>query len=186
MATTDRSTPHHRYPPKGTPVQHSKRTLLLTASATLLGAATLVRAHTAHAGKKAGAAVKKEQTDWGIAGDTRDATRTIDCRMLDTMRFSPDRIDAGLDETIRFRMHNTGRLMHEFVIGTRSENAKHYELMKKFPNMEHDEPWMAHVAPGKTAEIVWKFNRPGDYEFACLIAGHYEAGMVGGIVVRSA
>ena len=169
-------------------MQHSKRTLLITASAALLGAATLVRAHTdkAHAKKNASAAVKKEQTDWGIAGDAKDATRTIDCKMLDTMRFSPERIDAKLDETIRFRMRNTGRVMHEFVIGTRAENAKHYEYMKKFPNMEHDEPWMAHVPPGKTAEIVWKFNRPGDFEFACLIAGHYEAGMVGGIAVRSA
>jgi uncharacterized cupredoxin-like copper-binding protein len=187
MEATDLSTPdHHRNPPKGTPMQHSKRTLLITASAALLGAATLVRAHTAHAKKKASAAVWKEQTDWGIAGDAKNATRTIDCKMLDTMRFSPERIDAKLDETIRFRMRNTGRVMHEFVIGTRAENAKHYEYMKKFPNMEHDEPWMAHVPPGKTAEIVWKFNRPGDFEFACLIAGHYEAGMVGGIAVRSA
>ena len=48
--------------------------------------------------------------------------------------------------------------------------------MVKFPNMEHDEPYMAHVAPGKTGEIVWTFNRAGDFDFACLIAGHYQAG----------
>ena len=169
-------------------MQHSKRTLLITASAALLGAASLVRAHTdkPHAKKNPGAAVKKEQMAWGIAGDAKDATRTIDCTMLDTMRFNPERIDARLDETIRFRMRNSGQLMHEFVIGTRAENAKHYELMKKFPNMEHDEPWMAHVPPGKTGEIVWKFNRPGDFEFACLIPGHYEAGMAGQIRVVAA
>ena len=138
----------------------------------------------AHA--KAAVPVRMEQKAWGIAGDAKDATRTIDCRMLDTMRFSPERIDARLDETIRFRMRNTGQLMHEFVIGTKQENAKHYELMKKFPNMEHDEPWMAHVAPGKTGEIVWKFNRSGEFEFACLIAGHYEAGMVGQLRVATA
>ena len=168
---------------------HGKRRMIRAAlGAGLLGLAGATSAHSdkAHTKKKAAAAVKKEQTDWGIAGDAKDATRTIDCRMLDTMRFSPERIDARLDETIRFRMRNTGQLMHEFVIGTKQENAKHYELMKKFPNMEHDEPWMAHVAPGKTGEIVWKFNRSGEFDFACLIAGHYEAGMVGQLRVATA
>jgi len=168
---------------------HGKRRMIRAAlGAGLLGLAGATSAHgdKAHTKKKTAAVVKKEQTDWGIAGDAKDATRTIDCRMLDTMRFNPERIDARLDETIRFRMRNTGQLMHEFVIGTKAENAKHYELMKKFPNMEHDEPWMAHVPPGKTGEIVWKFNRAGEFEFACLIAGHYEAGMVGQLRVATA
>ncbi len=73
--------------------------------------------------------------------------------------------------------------MHEFVIGTKAENDKHAEMMVKFPTMEHDEPYMAHVSPGKTGEIVWTFNRAGDFEFACLIAGHYQGGMVGKINV---
>ena len=61
---------------------------------------------------------------------------------------------------------------------------EHAALMQKFPNMEHDEPYMAHVPPGKTGEIVWTFNRAGEFDFACLIAGHYQAGMVGKIVVK--
>jgi uncharacterized cupredoxin-like copper-binding protein len=55
--------------------------------------------------------------------------------------------------------------------------------MKKFPKMEHDEPYMAHVQPCKTGEIVWTFNHVGEFDFACLIAGHYDAGMVGKIKV---
>jgi uncharacterized cupredoxin-like copper-binding protein len=82
-------------------------------------------------------------------------------------------------------VQNNGKQMHEFVIGTKAENAKHAELMIKFPNMEHDEPYMAHVPPGKTGEIVWTFNRAGSFEFACLIAGHYGAGMVGTINVSA-
>ncbi len=39
--------------------------------------------------------------------------------------------------------------------------------------------------PASKAEIIWKFNRPGKFEFACLIAGHYEAGMDGKIVVSA-
>jgi len=130
--------------------------------------------------------VKKEQQDWGIAGDARAVRRTVDVRMLDTMRFVPDRIDVRLDETVRFKARNTGRVMHEFVIGTRAENERHAALMLKFPDMEHDEPYMAHVPPGKTGDIVWQFNRAGTFEFACLIAGHYQAGMTGTITVRNA
>jgi plastocyanin len=29
------------------------------------------------------------------------------------------------------------------------------------------------------------FNRPGEFDFACLIAGHYQAGMVGKITVTA-
>jgi uncharacterized cupredoxin-like copper-binding protein len=56
-------------------------------------------------------------------------------------------------------------------------------MMVKFPGMEHDEPYMTHVSPGKRGQIVWNFNRPGEFQFACLIAGHYQAGMVGTINV---
>lgn len=129
--------------------------------------------------------VVKEQTDWGIAGDAKRARRTVEVRMGDDMRFTPDRISVRLGETVRFRVHNAGKVMHEFVIGTLAENQRHAELMIKFPDMEHDAPYMAHVGPGKTGEIVWTFNRPGQFEFACLIAGHYQAGMKGLISVES-
>jgi uncharacterized cupredoxin-like copper-binding protein len=50
--------------------------------------------------------------------------------------------------------------------------------------MEHDEAHMVHVAPGQTGEIIWTFNRPGEFEFACLIAGHFQAGMKGTVIVH--
>ncbi len=127
--------------------------------------------------------VKKEQKPWGIAGDSKAVTRTIEIGMSDTMRFSPDRIDVRHGETIRLVHRNSGRLKHEFVLGTKPDLDEHAALMAKFPTMEHDEPYMAHVEPGKTAEIVWTFNRSGEFDFACLIAGHYQAGMVGKVKV---
>jgi len=45
---------------------------------------------------------------------------------------------------------------------------------------------MAHVDPGQTGKIVWHFNRPGNFEFACLVPGHFEASMVGRIRVEPA
>jgi uncharacterized cupredoxin-like copper-binding protein len=128
--------------------------------------------------------VRKEQKPWGIAGDAKAARRSIAVGMGDDMRFTPARIDVRLGETVRFVVRNGGKLMHEFVIGTKEELDAHAALMVKFPGMEHDEPYMAHVAPGKTGEIVWTFNRAGRFDFACLIAGHYAAGMKGTIIVR--
>jgi uncharacterized cupredoxin-like copper-binding protein len=162
-----------------------RRTLVLAGAAGLLGAAGRVLAHGERAHAHGAGAAKKEQTDWGIAGDARQAARSIQVGMHDRMRFTPERIEVRLGETLRFVVRNHGKLMHEFVIGTPQENRKHAELMMKFPDMEHDEPYMAHVAPGKTGQIVWTFNREGVFEFACLIAGHYQAGMVGTITVRA-
>jgi uncharacterized cupredoxin-like copper-binding protein len=71
------------------------------------------------------------------------------------------------------------------VLGTRKELDEHAALMMKFPGMEHDEPYMAHVPPARPAEIIWTFNRAGEFDFACLIAGHYQAGMVGKITVAA-
>jgi uncharacterized cupredoxin-like copper-binding protein len=159
----------------------TKRHLLI--SAALSGALpTWAWAHGDVHTKKAGF-VKKEQKDWGIAGDAKQVKRSIDIKMLDSMRFSPDMVNAKLGETIRFVVKNTGAVMHEFVIGTKKENDEHAALMIKFPNMEHSEPYMAHVAPGKIGEIIWTFNRAGHFEFACLIAGHYQSGMIGTIKV---
>lgn len=153
------------------------------AAATMPFLAPAARAHTDKPHTPKTGPVVKEQKDWGIAGDAKNVKRSIQVGMADNMRFTPDRMEVRLGETIRFRVRNTGKVMHEFVIGTKAENAKHAEWMVKFPNMEHDEPYMAHVPPGKTGEIVWTFNRAGEFEFACLIAGHFQAGMVGTILV---
>jgi len=86
---------------------------------------------------------------------------------------------------LKLVLKNNGKQLHEFVIGSKKELEEHAALMMKFPNMEHDEPYMAHVPPGKTGEIIWTFNKPGTFDFACLIAGHYQAGMVGKIIVAA-
>jgi uncharacterized cupredoxin-like copper-binding protein len=154
------------------------------ASAGLLALPQVACAHGDQTHAKAGPA-KKEQKAWGIAGDAKVARRTIEVRMSDAMRFTPDRIAVKQGETVRFVLRNDGKMLHEFVLGTKQELDEHAALMLKFPGMEHDEPYMAHVPPGKTGAIVWTFNRAGDFDFACLIAGHYQAGMVGKVTVAA-
>jgi uncharacterized cupredoxin-like copper-binding protein len=141
----------------------------------------------AHEGKKHDkkAPAKMEQKAWGIVGIGKPATRTIAISMTDTMRFAPDAVNVKLGETIRFTVKNDGKMLHEMVIGTKKELDAHAALMLKFPGMEHDEPYMVHVDPGKSGEIIWTFNRTGSFDFACLIAGHYQAGMKGTILVAA-
>lgn len=154
--------------------------------AALMGMSLGAIAHEGENHKKKAGPVKKEQKDWGIAGDAKAAKRTIEVTMTDNMRFAPDKIEVKQGEVVKFVIRNNGKMMHEMVIGTKKVLDEHAALMLKFPNMEHDEPYMAHVAQGKTGQIVWNFNRPGDFDFACLIAGHYQAGMVGKIKVVAA
>lgn len=131
------------------------------------------------------APVKKEQKPWGIAGDAKAVTRTVGIAMADTMRFTPSRVEVMQGETVRFVISNKGRLLHEMVIGDKQTLDEHAALMARFPKMEHDEPFMAHVPAGKQGALVWNFNRPGEFDFACLVAGHYQAGMIGKITVAA-
>lgn len=161
----------------------TRRTVIAAGAALALG--TSFRA-AAQGGGKAGhdaKAVKPEQKSFGIAGDPKRVSRTVDVAMSDDMRFTPSTLDVREGETLRLRLKNRGKVMHELVIGTQPELEAHAELMKKFPGMEHDAPWMAHVAPGKSGAIVWNFNRAGQFKYACLIAGHFAAGMVGTVTV---
>ena len=112
-------------------------------------------------------------------------TRTIKIVMSDKMRFSPDMIKVKKGDVIKFVHTNPGELMHEFVLGTPELLIKHAEMMRKFPGMEHSEPYMTHVAPGKTGEIVWEFSKSGEFAFGCLIPGHFDAGMKGSVIVGS-
>ena len=125
-----------------------------------------------------------EEKPFGKAGDPKKVTRTVTFTMSDRMRFDPSRITVKRGETIRFIAKNNGKLLHEMVFGTTKELQEHAEQMKKFPGMEHDEPYMTHVAPGKSGEIIWQFTKAGEFDFACLIAGHYDAGMVGKVIVK--
>jgi uncharacterized cupredoxin-like copper-binding protein len=148
-----------------------------------LGLAAQAHAHGDNAHSSMSANVKAQQQAWGIAAGTKTAARRIEVGMSDAMRFTPSLIEVKLGETIKFVIKNEGQVLHEFVLGTEEKLAEHAAMMVKFPNMEHDEPYMAHVLPGKTGEINWTFNRAGEFDFACLIAGHFQAGMVGKIKV---
>ncbi|MBE7366049.1 cupredoxin domain-containing protein [Ramlibacter pallidus] len=165
-------------------MKHTKHALALagiTFAAALTGGSAFAHGEKAHA--TAAAPVPKEQKPWGIAGEASDAKRTMEVTMTDDMRFTPSNIEVKQGETVKFVVRNKGKVLHEMVLGDRKSLDEHAALMQKFPGMEHDEPHMSHVAAGKAGTLVWNFNRAGDFDFACLIPGHYQAGMVGKIKV---
>jgi uncharacterized cupredoxin-like copper-binding protein len=127
---------------------------------------------------------KVEATDFGQEGDPKKVVRTVKIDMADNMRFTPADLTVKRGQTVRFVVHNRGQVLHEMVLGTKEAIAAHAELMKKFPGMEHADPSMVHVKPGKRGEIVWQFTKAGEFQFACLLPGHFEAGMVGKVTVQ--
>jgi uncharacterized cupredoxin-like copper-binding protein len=167
---------------------NSTSVFFTAAAAALLAFSQGAGAHSnaAHPAKPPAAfdASKVEDTAFGREGDPRKVTRTIRVDMSDAMRFTPAQITVKRGETVRFVAANKGKVLHEMVIGTPDELKKHAEEMKKFPEMEHEEAYMAHVQPGRTGEIVWQFTKAGEFQFACLIPGHFEAGMVGKVTVK--
>lgn len=104
--------------------------------------------------------------------------------MDDSMRFTPSRISVKAGETVRFFVKNSGKVQHEMVIGSTAELREHAEMMRKMPGMQHADANTITLAPGKRGGMVWQFTKPGQYEFACLIPGHLEAGMKGVINVE--
>ncbi|HQS58947.1 MAG: hypothetical protein B7Y56_12975 [Gallionellales bacterium 35-53-114] len=121
----------------------------------------------------------------GQPGKVAQVTRSVRVDMTDEMRFIPSSLTVKQGETVRISVSNSGKLKHEMVLGSEEELKEHYEAMKKFPEMEHDDANQVTVMPGESREIIWKFTRAGTINFACLQPGHYDAGMKGAFTVSS-
>jgi uncharacterized cupredoxin-like copper-binding protein len=157
---------------------------VLAAALTISGAGSIPfgYAHDAH-----GAHPVQRTFSAGEPGNPKQSSRLIEITMRESdgkMLFAPDRIEVRRNEQVRFVLKNDGAIEHEFMLASAKENAAHGEAMAKMPDMRHEEPNGRRLdAKGKT-EILWRFTKRGEYEFACLIPGHYQVGMFGKIVVR--
>ena len=146
----------------------------------VLALVSFADAHDDHAGHKHHAG---DSYSAGEAGDPKQPARTIEVEMRE-MEYLPSRIEVKRGEQIRFVIRNSGTEAHEFLLATTEENLKHEAAMRKNPDMEHDEPNGLRIAAKKSGEILWKFTKPGTYEYACLIPDHREYGMTGKVIVK--
>ncbi len=123
----------------------------------------------------------------GQPGDAKNATQTVRVTMKETddgkMIFTPASIKVRQGQTVRFALKNVGELEHEFVLDDKAQIQEHKVAMEKFPDMEHADANAIRLEPGKSGEIVWTFTNTGTFEFACLVPGHYDAGMHGPLEV---
>ena len=123
----------------------------------------------------------------GQPGDPKKPARVVKVKMSEgsgKMGFEPARIEVRKGEQVRFVLQNKGEEDHEFVLATVLDNRKHAEVMKNHTDMEHADPNARRVLPYSNGELVWKFTKRGEFEFACLIPGHYEKGMFGKVIVK--
>jgi uncharacterized cupredoxin-like copper-binding protein len=117
--------------------------------------------------------------------------RTLQVDMNDTMRFTPDLLQVAAGETLKFVVHNSGKLPHEMVLGSEESLKQHAIEMKQSAGHsdghEHasgNELLALSVKPGETKEWVIRFDKAQTLQMACLIPGHYEAGMKGQVIVQ--
>lgn len=132
-------------------------------------------------------------------------TRTVMIKMIDNA-YEPESVQVKAGETVRFVLTNAGQLLHEFNLGTAAMHVEHQKEMAMMMEhgmltptgmnqqmmkmdmgghtMKHDDPNSVLIAPGEKKELVWKFTKAVDLEFACNIPGHYESGMVGQVQFR--
>jgi len=139
--------------------------------------------------------------DFGEPGKASEVDRTIEIVMKENF-YEPLSISVKAGETVRFKIVNQGELVHEFNIGTRPMHMAHQKEMELMVDhgvleadrinhermkmdmgggktMEHDDPNSVLLEPGKSGEIIWKFTKATELEFACNVPGHYDAGMMG-------
>lgn len=153
----------------------------------VIGAAIVMVGGTAFAAGPDDHTHSEETLPVGQPGTAPEVDRTIEVRMFETggrMGFEPAELEIEQGATIRFEVTNTGDLDHEIVFGTREANLEHRAEMTEMPGMQHSDPNALHLAPGKSGQIVWTFEKAGTFQFACLIPGHMEAGMHGPITVQ--
>ncbi len=116
-------------------------------------------------------------------------SRSVALRMDDQMRFTPSQIEVQAGETVRFVIHNAGQTSHEMVLGSDEEIRLHAQAMQQGAGHEaghsHASGAAISVAAGQMGELVVSFGQAQKLQMACLIPGHYEAGMRGTVNVVS-
>lgn len=156
--------------------------VILAATALALTSTSMAWADPGHAGHD-----HAVEAAYGRPGDPAKGGRVVQLTMAETeagMAYKPNRIEARQGEKVQFVLRNGGELDHELVIGTVEANRRHAEEMASHPDMTHEDPNATRLGPKTSGVLRWQFTQAGTFEYACLIPGHREAGMVGTVVVR--
>ncbi|MEZ8021365.1 cupredoxin family protein [Vibrio splendidus] len=110
--------------------------------------------------------------------------KVVHVLLSDDMKITfKNKVDIEPNDVVQFVVMNTGKIDHEFSIGSASEQLEHREMMKNMGNHVHDSGSTVTVKPGKAKQLLWHFRGDNNVEFACNIPEHAEAGMATSITL---
>lgn len=118
-------------------------------------------------------------TEVGMPAAGAKPTKVVHVLLSDDMkiRFKKE-VTIETNDVVQFVIMNTGKIDHEFSIGSASEQIEHREMMKAMGNHAHDSGNAVTVKPGKAKQLLWHFHGEKNVELACNIPGHAESGMI--------
>lgn len=149
--------------------------------AALLAAVTITFPVEARAPKTHAAAAVARDFEAGEPGNPRESAVQIVITMQETydgkMLFAPDKVSVKPGQQVQFVLTNYGNVDHSFVIGTDGQ-PKEQTIQG-----EKAEPNARLVPAASQSQLLWRFSKPGRFEFASLLPGQYAAGMKGTITV---
>jgi len=125
---------------------------------------------------------------FGAPGKPAAVDRTVRIKARD-VSFDVSSVTVKAGETVRFIVTNEGVADHDFTLGDAATQAAHRKEMLEMAGMDmgqahHDDANAVFLKSGETKELVWKFGKAGQIEFACNVPGHYEAGMKGVVAIQ--
>ena len=94
---------------------------------------------------------------------------------LTEFKFDSSLTTFSVGTPYHFVLNDKGTLAHDWMIMPQGETDENKALVK----VEDTD-----LQPGATVTKDFTFTQPGNYEFACHVKGHYEAGMVLKIVAK--
>lgn len=135
---------------------------------------------------------EKEHDDgMGEGADPDEFDREIEVVMAE-FAFDPATIEVQAGETVRFTLVNDGAVPHEFRLTTAHAAAEHIASGHEGHGDDDGEAGHGHdevvleVAAGATDTLTVTFDEHMEFDqIACLIPGHYEAGMLGDLEIAT-
>ncbi|MBY7908646.1 cupredoxin family protein [Vibrio fluvialis] len=121
-----------------------------------------------------------EMSDVGMSATGSKPTKVVHVLLSDDMKITfKKEVDIQPNDVVQFVIMNTGKIDHEFSIGSAKEQLTHREMMRSMNGQHmHDSGNTVTVQPGKAKQLMWHFQGDNHVEFSCNIPGHAEAGMV--------